>query len=217
MTESNTPDGNVETFVAKLGSGDPTPGSGAAAATTGAVAAALVRMHALTTLRSQAHADHTKLMQAIAEQAEEESQALLDLAEKDAEVFQELLAARAEAADATDLVEGCLLEACGVPLRVMERCLEVIAMAKTVVLHGLGAAAAEGAGGAELGRAALRAAGYCVKANCKELEARPSGAALAEKFRARLDEIEHMGISAATEVDSRVNDLWAPGAGAAGS
>lgn len=213
MSEHDFHTPSIEAFLEDIGSSRPTPGGGAGAAVAGALGAALVRMHALLTSERVEYADHAKLMTAIAEQASEERATLLGLAEQDAAAYTEVLAAlalpKASAAEQDarrTALDAALRGACDVPLRVMERCLEVIAMAKTVVQHGFPGAAADGAAGAELARSALRIASNNVKANLTLLE----DADYAHEARARIDEIEYMGVAAATEVDSRVNDLWTP-------
>ncbi len=211
MSEHDFHSPSIEDFLEQLGSESAAPGGGAGAAVTGAMGAALVRMHALLTVGRVAYADHEQLMQAIAEQAAEERSTLLGLAEQDATAYDRVLAAHAlpresaaeQAAYRTSL-DAAMRGACDVPLRVMERCLEVIAMAKTVVQHGNTNAASDGAAGAELARAAMRIASNSVKANLTLLE----DPEYAHQARARIDEIEYMGMAAATKIDSRVNDLW---------
>ena len=220
MSEHDFRKPSVEDFLEQLGSDAPTPGGGAGAAVTGAMGASLVRMLATLTLGRAKYIEHEKLMGAIAEQAAEERDTLLDLAAQDAAAYDAVLAAYAlpketaeEQAARKAAVDAAFKGACAVPLRVMERCLEVIAMAKTVVEHGNTNAASDGAAGGELARAAMRVASYNVKINLTSIE----DEAYVQQMRGRMDEIDYMGGSAANAIDSRVNDLWSAASSASGS
>src|SRR5688572_20428314 len=123
----------VEGFLARLGSDAPTPGGGTGAAVAGAMGAALVRMLALLTVGRPKYAEHEALMRAIAEQADEERQSLLALATEDATAYDRVSAAykmpkatEAEKAARSKAVQEALRGAIDVPVRVMERCAEVI-------------------------------------------------------------------------------------------
>ncbi len=105
--------------------------------------------------------------------------------------------------DLTDF-QTALQGACEVPLAVMERCVEVISLAKTAVQYGNKNALSDGAAGAEFARAALRVASYNVKINLGSIK----DAEYAKNARTRMDEMDYMGANAATWIDSRVNELW---------
>jgi formiminotetrahydrofolate cyclodeaminase len=89
----------------------------------------------------------------------------------------------------------------------MERCAEVIGLAKNAVVRGNRNAASDGAAGAELCRAALKVAAYNVKTNLASIQ----DPQFAKWTRTRLDEVQYMATSVATEVDSFVEDLWKGG------
>jgi len=103
-------------------------------------------------------------------------------------------------------LQAAMKGACEVPLRVMARCLEVIGLAKTAVKHGNTNAASDGAAGAELARAGMRVASYNVKINLAAIRDED----YVRQARARMDEMDAMGAGAASEIDSRVNELWEP-------
>ena len=211
MSEHDFSSPSVEAFLASLASATPTPGGGTGAAIAGAMGAALVRMLALLTVGREKYAAHEALMQAIADQAEDERLALMDLAAQDASAYDAVGAAfklpkatDEEKAARREAIQAAMKGACDVPLRVMERCLEVIALAKTAVQHGNENAVSDGAAGAELARAAMRVASYNVKINLGSIKD-PAYLAAA---RSRMDEIDYMGGNAAAFVDSHVNDIW---------
>lgn len=211
MSEHDFKSPSVEAFLARLGSDTPTPGGGTAAAVTGAMGAALVAMLANLTLGRKKYADHEKLMGAIAEQAEEERMRLLELAADDAAAYDKVGAAfklpkdsDEEKAARGEAIQAALQGACDVPLAVMERCVEVIGLAKTAVQYGNKNALSDGAAGSEFARAALRVASYNVKINLGSIK----DEAYAKQARTRMDEMEYMGANAATWIDSRVNEIW---------
>ncbi|MDA1195554.1 MAG: cyclodeaminase/cyclohydrolase family protein [Planctomycetota bacterium] len=202
---------SVATFLERLGSDTPTPGGGTAAAVAGAMGAALVRMLAVLTLGRKKYEQHERLMQAVADQADEERTKLLALAADDAAAYDAVGAAfglpketEAEKTARTEAIQVALKGACDVPLRVMERCIEVIALAKTAVQYGNRNALSDGAAGAEFARAAMRVAGYNVRINLSSIK----DAAYTKDARTRMEEIEYMGGNAATWIDSHVNETW---------
>jgi formiminotetrahydrofolate cyclodeaminase len=195
----------------RLGSTDATPGGGSAAALAGAMGASLVRMLAGLTKAHEDFADRAKLLEAVADQAEETRDHLLAYAEKDGEVFEAVLTAQRlaqgteeERAARRAAIQEALKAATEVPLRVMEECLQVIGLAKNVLESGLHPAASDGAVGAVLARAGLQSASLTVKANLALLDDHD----YAQISRTKLDEMLYMGTKVCTALDSYVNDLW---------
>jgi formiminotetrahydrofolate cyclodeaminase len=211
MSEHDFRTPGVGAFLDALGSAAPTPGGGTGAAVAGAMGAALVGMLARLTVGRKRYADHEKLMEAVAEQAAQEQGRLMDLAAQDAEAYDgvgramKLPRATDEEKEARrEALQAALRGACDVPLQVMERCLEVLALAKTAVLHGNVNAVSDGAAGAELARAAMRVASYNVRINLASLK----DESYVRSAQARMDEIEGLGAGASAFVDSHVRDLW---------
>lgn len=211
MSEHDFKSPSVETFLERLGSDAPTPGGGTAAAVTGAMGASLVGMLANLTLGRKKYEAHEKLMTAIAEQAEEERMKLLELAADDAAAYAAVGAAYKlpketdeEKAARSEAIQAALVGACDVPLAIMERCVEIIAIAKTSVQYGNKNAISDGAAGSEFARSALRVASYNVKINLGSIKDEE----YAKHARTRMDEMEYMGANAATWIDSHVNEIW---------
>ena len=211
MSEHDFGSLTLDSFLAVLGSGAPTPGGGSGAAVTGALGAALVQMLAELTKGRKKYAEHEPLMNAIAEQAAEERATLLALATEDAGAYDAVSQAfklpresDEEKAARTEAIQQALQGACEVPLRIMERCCEVIALAKQAVLYGNTNAASDGAAGAEFARAALKVASYNVRINLGSIKDQD----FIKQASGRMDEMNHMGTGAATFVDSHVSDLW---------
>lgn len=204
---------SIHEFLETLGSDSPTPGGGTGAAVTGALGAALVRMLANLTTGRKKYADHETIMQAVAEEAAAEQDRLMDLAAEDAAAYDAVSAAfklprdsDEDKAARTAAIQDALKGACEVPLKVMERCLEVIALAKTAVLRGNTNAASDGAAGAELARAALKVASYNVRINVGSIK----DAEYVKAATARMDEMFYMATNTASEVEAHVMDLWKP-------
>lgn len=203
----------LEAFSQRLASASPTPGGGTGAAVTGALGAALVRMLCELTLGKPKYAPHERLMQAIADTCEEARADFLRLADEDAEAYDRVSSAykasKATPAEQTArdaAIEQALKGACEVPLQVMERSVEVIGVAKNAVQVGNKNAASDGAAGAALCRAALQVAAYNIKINLVAIK----DVRFAKDMRTRVDEMAYMGTAAAQEIDSLVNDMWAP-------
>ena len=211
MSEHDFGDLTVDGFFDALGSDAPTPGGGSGAAVAAAMGATLVRMLAVLTVGRKKYAEHEPLMQAIAEQAQEEREKLMVLASEDAGAYAAVTRAfelpqetDEEKAARTQAIQIAMKGACDVPLKIMEHCCEVIALAKNAVLYGNVNAVSDGAAGAELARAALRIASYNVRTNLGSIE----DAEYVQQARGRMDEMNHMGTGAATFVDSHVQSTW---------
>jgi formiminotetrahydrofolate cyclodeaminase len=173
--------------------------------------AALVRMLALLTIGRPKYADHEPLMRAIADQAAEEQATLLALASEDAAAYDRVSAAYRMPRDTDEqkaarsrAVQEALRVAIDVPLRVMERCAEVVSLAKNAVQRGNRNAVSDGAAGAELARSAMKVASYNVRTNLAAVD----DADYKRFTRTRVDEMTYMATAAVQEIDSHVQDLW---------
>ena len=200
-------------FADALASDSPTPGGGSGAAAAGALGASLVRMLAMLTIGRPKYAQHEPLMRAIADGAKDAMDRLLELADADARSYDAVSAAyklpkgtEAEQEARRAAIQSAMKGAVAPPLRVMEQCLEVIGLAKTAVALGNVNAASDGAAGAELCRAAMNVASYNVRINLVGID----DEGFAKEMRTRVDEILYMGATTASEIDSKVQDMWKP-------
>ncbi len=208
------PDPETSTVGALLGalaSGDAVPGGGTGSAVAGAIGASLVAMLARVTLARPRYQSQHRLMEAVAEGADEASRRLLGLAREDAQAFEAVTKAYAlprrtdeEKALRHDRIQAALRTAVEVPLRVMEQCVDVIGLAKNAVESGNKNAASDGAVGTELCRATLKSAALNVQANLALID----DAEFKKLSRTRVDEMLYMGTRVATAVESFVTDLW---------
>jgi formiminotetrahydrofolate cyclodeaminase len=206
-------DMKVQEFLDVLASDSPTPGGGTGAAIVGAIGASLVKMLAALTIGKPKYAAHDALMKAVALGAGETAGRLADLADADAKAYDAVSAAYKlpkatpeEQAARTDAIQAAMKGAIEPPLRVMEECLEAIGLAKNAVAVGNVNAASDGAAGAEFCRSAMAVAAYNVRINLVAV----TDAAYAKQVRTRLDEMLYMGAATASEIDSKVQEMWKP-------
>ena len=200
-------------FLDALANDSPTPGGGTGAAVVGATGAALVRMLAVLTIGRPKYAADEALMKAIAEQAADNRAKLLALADDDARSYDAVSAAyklpkatEAEQAARKAAIQAAMKGAIAPPLKVMEVCLDTISLAKAAVAKGNVNAASDGAAGAEFAKAAMNVAAYNVRINLVAIEDEK----WARDVRTKLDEMLYMGQTTASEIDSKVQDMWKP-------
>jgi formiminotetrahydrofolate cyclodeaminase len=127
----------VGELLARLGSSDPAPGGGAAAALAGALGAALVQMTANLTVGRPRLADVDDQARRIAARAGELRQRLAELGDADAAAFEQVGAAYrlprqddAQQAERTRTIQSALQAAAAVPLETARICAEVLAVAE---------------------------------------------------------------------------------------
>ncbi len=120
----------ISDFLDSVASKAPTPGGGAVAAVTGALAASLVEMVCNLTIGKKSYPDVQDEMIRVAERASELSQELLDLSDKDSEAFEKVM----EAGNGEDKakIKAALLTAIEVPQKVAELCENVRELADIV-------------------------------------------------------------------------------------
>lgn len=166
----------LETFLVRLSSRDPVPGGGSAAALAGAMGAALIHMVVeLTAGRRGSEADETVLAEVGGAAAGWQSE-LLRLAELDAAAYDAVIRAR-RLPRATDLeiqardvqVAAAVREATRVPLEVVRRAAEVLALAERLAPMGHRTAISDVGVGALLAVAAMRGAALNVGINLPSL------------------------------------------------
>ena len=121
-------------FTAALAADEPVPGGGSAGAIAGVLASALVAKVAAVATRRAGDGDPS--LRTINAAAHEQQARLLDLADRDADAYQEVVAAYrlpkgtdAQKAHRRTAVQGALRTATEVPLESAERCAQVISLA----------------------------------------------------------------------------------------
>lgn len=167
----------VSGFLDVLASNTPTPGGGAAAAVTAAAGAALIAMVARLTIGRKAYETVGHRMAELANEADAARAELLRLGDRDAEAFDEVMAAfklpketDQEAAARSAAIQRATERAAEVPLEVARRAAGLLDLAREVTERGNVRAASDGATAAQLLRAAVEGALYNVEINAASLE-----------------------------------------------
>jgi glutamate formiminotransferase/formiminotetrahydrofolate cyclodeaminase len=163
-------------FCERLASADPTPGGGTAAATAGALAAALVGMAARTTIGKKKFADRQVAMEAIRDEADGLRADLLAQAEADARAFDAVLAAYRlpKGTPEEEVRRGCTIQdatrgAIAAPLTVCRLARRVLDLARRVAAEGNPNAASDAGVASLLAAGAARGALLNVRINLPQL------------------------------------------------
>jgi glutamate formiminotransferase/formiminotetrahydrofolate cyclodeaminase len=196
------PEYNTE-FLDALASGKATPGGGSAGAYSGAAAASLVCMVARLTLGKKKYAEVEAKMQAILTQAESLRNDLITSIQLDASAFEGVMNAYRLPKDTpaqqqvrSKAIEQATLLATQAPMAVAKKSARVLELAEQVIRYGNVSALSDGGSGAALATAAILAAEYNIRINCKQL---PSN--LADSIIAELGDIKQH----AAEIESRIH------------
>ncbi len=186
-------DSSCEEFVYALASNSPVPGGGGASALVGAIGIALGDMVGSLTLGKKKYADVQTDIERLKKQAGEIERELLNLIERDAEVFEPLSRAYGlpketpeEQAHKAQVMEAALKEACAVPLSIMERCCEAIELINEFAQKGTAIAISDAGCGAACCRAALTSASMNVFINTKAMTDRAYAEEIIRKANAML-------------------------------
>lgn len=176
-----------EEFVEILAGKDPIPGGGGAAALTGAIGTALGNMVGSLTLGKKKYADVEADIQALNNGAKAIEAHLLDLVERDAEVFAPLAAAYGHPED-KETMERCLLYATLVPMEIMNQCCRAIELLQAYSQKGSRMAISDAGAGAAILSGALKAASLNVFINTAAMTDKTKAAALNAETETMLNE-----------------------------
>jgi methenyltetrahydrofolate cyclohydrolase len=167
----------IAEFLETLGSDSPTPGGGAAAAVTGASGAALIAMVANLTIDKAGYEEAWDRMREILPVVGAGRDELLELADRDAAAFDEVMAAFRmpketddERAARREAIQLAFEGAASVPLRVAERAAQMIDLGREAVTLGNDNAASDGLSAAYLLYAAVECAAANVLINAASLK-----------------------------------------------
>jgi len=202
----------VHAFLERLGSSDPVPGGGSAAALAAAMGAALVAMVAELTIGRPAYAEHDETTRRLRFDALDRRTELLDLAQQDADAYDVVVRARhlpkdseAEKAARNSALEAAMLEAARIPLRAAVVASEVLDLAERIAPIGNRNAVSDAGVAAQLAAAGLRGALLNVRINLPYLAEDEPMRATAPAEVARLEALAAKGEQAAlAAVDERL-------------
>ena len=182
-------------FVEVLATKAPVPGGGGASALVGAVGTALGNMVGSLTVGKKKYADVEAEIRTLQAKSDALQRELLNLIEKDAEVFEPLSKAyglpkdtEEEKAEKARVMEAALKEACSVPMEIMEKCCEAIEGIEIYAQKGSVIAISDAGVGAAFLKAALEGASLNVYINTKSMQDREYADALNEKADKMLEE-----------------------------
>lgn len=194
----------VHAFLERLGSSDPVPGGGSAAALAAAMGAALVAMVAELTIGRPAYAGHEDVVRKLRFDALDHRIELLALAQQDADAYDLVVRARrmpkeseAEAAARGTALAAAMAQAARIPLRVAVVAAEVLDLAERIAPIGNRNAVSDAGVAAQLAAAGLRGALLNVRINLPYLAEDEPLRASAPAEIARLDALATTGEAAA--------------------
>lgn len=200
--------GSCEDFVEVLASKAPVPGGGGASSLVGAIGAALGNMVGSLTLGKKKYADVQDDIIALKAKADALQAELLDLVQKDAEMFEPLSKAyglpketEEQKAEKARIMEAALKDACSVPLLIMEKCCEAIELHKEFAAKGSALAISDVGVGVACCRAALLGASLNVFINTKSMADKAYAAEMNEKAEAMIG--KYVGMADAIFADVR--------------
>ena len=186
---------SCETFIEVLASKAPVPGGGGASSLVGAIGMALGNMVGSLTLGKKKYADVQEDIIALKEKANALQGDFLVLVQKDAELFEPLSRAygmpketEAERAEKARVMEAALRDACSVPMEIMEKCCEAIALHQEFAQKGTAIAISDVGVGVTCCRAALHGASLNVFINTKSMTDREYAEAINAKAENMLEQ-----------------------------
>ena len=203
-------DTTCEKFLEELASKQPTPGGGAASALCGATAAALTAMLGNLTAGKAGSEANDQMALEIIIAADKLRLELAQLADDDAAVFNKFMeaykmpkATDTEKAMRTAAIGQAAIAAAEVPMQIADKSLEVLKLARKLIVFGNPNAISDGTVSALMARAALRSALYNVKINLgliKDDEYVAAARAKMQQLEAKAMEIEAFVLARTDEV-----------------
>ncbi len=194
-------------FLEELGSSEPTPGGGSAAALAGALASSLCTMVASLTLGRERFRENWAEMETVAETGRSLTEDLVRLMDRDAEAYDSVMAAikmpkeTAEEKAAREIrLQEALKNACKVPLETVETVAKVGQLMESVLFRGNPNAITDAGSAGRLAWAAAHAAAYNVKVNLKSIKDTAFVEETRKKLGFELAQVEASALLAETEL-----------------
>lgn len=198
-------------FVEVLATKAPVPGGGGASALVGAVGTALGNMVGSLTVGKKKYADVEAEIRLLQKESDRLQQELLELVEKDAQVFEPLSKAyglpketEEEKTEKARVMEAALKEACSVPMEIMEKCCQAIEGIEVYAKKGSVIAISDAGVGAAFLRAALEGASLNVYINTKSMQDRDYAAELNDRADQMLETYTKRAEAVFAEVKARL-------------
>jgi len=198
----------IDEFVKELASDSPAPGGGSVAALSGSLGAALVSMVSALTVGKEKYRDNREVMEKAGEEARELQTRLLELMEEDTKAFNAYMAAlklpketEEQKARRKEAIQEATKGAIDVPLKTLEACRDVAALAETACKKGNQNAVSAAGTAAIMAQAAGKAAAYNVKINLMGLKDETLAAKVRREMENLMAELERLvdGVEKAIE------------------
>lgn len=176
----------IADFEAELASKSAVPGGGGASALVASLGAALGTMVGNLTVGKKKYAEHEDEMKILMEKMEDVRHKLMELVDRDAEVFLPLSRAYAIPKDAVnrdEIMEICLYEAALVPLSIMECSCEAIDIMEGFAENGSVLAISDAGTGVMFCQSAMFGAALNVMVNTKSMKNREVADEMNEKVQ----------------------------------
>ncbi|MDO4545661.1 MAG: cyclodeaminase/cyclohydrolase family protein [Bacillota bacterium] len=199
---------DLDNFLEELASKRPVPGGGGASALTGALGIALGNMVGSLTVGKKKYADVTIEMISLNEQADALRRELLELVEKDAEVFEPLSKAYSIPKDdpsRDEVMAKVLKEAAEIPLTIMRKCCEALELIAAYGEKGSAIAISDAGCAAAMCKAALESAALNVYINTRSMADKELADKMNEEVGMMLDIYGHMASEIYGSVSGRLN------------
>ena len=181
----------VTNFMSTLASDSPVPGGGSAAALSGAVAAGLIAMVASLTVGRKGYEETWTKMESLKAEMETASEEFLDLMNRDADSYADVIACFKLPKDSEEekecrkkAIREATIHAAEVPLGIAEKAVTLFENAKYVIENGNKNAVSDGAVAAMSARTCILGALYNVRINAVSLSDSPEKAELIKKANA---------------------------------
>ena len=190
---------SVVAFTEALASKTSVPGGGGASALVGSIGIALGDMVGEFTVGKKTYADVEEDIQALMERAQELRVELLQCIEDDAVAFEPLSKAYGlpkETEGRDEILEKCLWDAAGVPMRILCLACEAVELQKEFAAKGSKLMVSDAATGVAMCRAAIQGAAMNVKVNTRLMKNRER----AEAMEAEVDRLYEKYTDLADEV-----------------
>ncbi len=198
---------DIVDFVATTASNEPVPGGGSIAALSGALAAALAEMVANLTIGKKKYVEVESEMKGIVEALEVKRQELIELIDKDASSFDDVMKAfklpketDEEKAARSNVIQEGTKYAASVPLQTAKIAYSIMEYSKIVVEKGNTNAVTDGAVSAMMARTAVLSALMNVKINLGSIKDEK----FVEDMTVEVNELEVAAIKAEGEILSLV-------------
>jgi methenyltetrahydrofolate cyclohydrolase len=189
-------DQTLETYLNDLASSNSTPGGGAAAAVSGAMAAALACMVCRLTLGKEKYADVQTEISTLLQQAEEHRQRFQELMAEDISAYETLSACFKMARETEEqqqrratAIQKSLVAAALVPLEMSERALAIARICERVAEIGNTNVLSDIAAAAMFAASAATGAAWMVRVNLQGIKDVQQAAGLSKRLSKVLDEI----------------------------